>query len=141
VRPDALQVDRGGDNFNVVQGELGALGDDLAVEGDERAAVVVESVAIAALLVGVEVETAGLRVITRSERYCEEEAVVRTLSVASLIKSMRVRSLRSSWCEPDELVKISTPSRAMSMWGLQEQGYQSDVMKDKKRETKATLPE
>lgn len=41
-----------------------------------------------------------------------------TLSVASLIKSMRVRSLRSSWCEPDEFVKISTPSSAMSMCGL-----------------------
>lgn len=50
---DALQVDRGRDDFDVVEGELGALGDDLAVEGDEGAAVVVQAVAVTALLVGV----------------------------------------------------------------------------------------
>jgi hypothetical protein len=31
---------------------------------------------------------------------------------------MRWYSFRSSWCDPLELVKISTPSRPMRMWGL-----------------------
>jgi hypothetical protein len=60
VRPDALKVDGRGNDFDVVEGELGTLSDDLTVEGDERTAVVVKAVAVAALLIGVKVETAGL---------------------------------------------------------------------------------
>jgi len=41
-----------------------------------------------------------------------------TLRVASLISSTRVLSFLSSWWLPLELVKISTPSRPMRMWGL-----------------------
>ena len=43
-----------------------------------------------------------------------------TLSVASLMSSTRVYSLRNSWWLPLELVKISTPSRPMRMCGLME---------------------
>lgn len=60
MRSDLLDVNGGNDDFYVVEGELGALGDDVAVQSDEGAAVVVESVAVAALLVGVEVDTTGL---------------------------------------------------------------------------------
>ena len=47
------------------------------------------------------------------------ERAGRTLSVASLMSSTRVLSLRSSWWLPLELVNISTPSRPMRMCGLQ----------------------
>lgn len=57
----SVQVDGGGDDFNVAEGELGALSDDDSVDGDEGGAVVVESVAVAALLVRVEVDPADLR--------------------------------------------------------------------------------
>lgn len=54
-------MDSGGDDLDVVERKLRALGDDAAVEGDEGAAVVVEAVAVAALLVRVQVQAAGLR--------------------------------------------------------------------------------
>lgn len=54
-------MDSGGDDLDVVERELRALGDDAAVEGDEGAAIVVEAVAVAALLVSVQVQAAGLR--------------------------------------------------------------------------------
>ena len=60
VRAHVLHVDRRAHDLHVVERELRALGDDLAVHGDERAAVVVEAVAVAALLVRVEVDAAGL---------------------------------------------------------------------------------
>lgn len=55
-----LDVHSGGDDLDVVERELRALSDDLAVEADERAAVVVETVAVASLLVRVEVDTTSL---------------------------------------------------------------------------------
>jgi hypothetical protein len=60
VCPNPLQVDGRGNDLDIIEGELGALSDDLTVQGDEGAAVVVKAVAVAALLVGIKVETAGL---------------------------------------------------------------------------------
>lgn len=44
-----------------------------------------------------------------------------TLAVAPLMRSSRVFSLRSWWCEPEPLEMISTPARASPMcgaWGV-----------------------
>ena len=62
VRPHGLEIERGGRNFHLVERELAALGDDTPVERDERRAVVVQSLAIAALLVGVEVDSSQLSI-------------------------------------------------------------------------------
>ena len=56
-----LEVDRRRDDLDVLQRELRALRKYLPVEHDERAAVVVAAAAIAAALVGVEVEAPALR--------------------------------------------------------------------------------
>lgn len=58
MRAHLLNVDRGNDDFYVVEGKLGALSNDVAVQSDEGAAVVVESITVAALLVRVEVDPA-----------------------------------------------------------------------------------
>ena len=55
-----LDVYRCGDDLDVSEGELGALCDDAPVQRDHRAAIVVQSVAVAAALVSVEVHTAEL---------------------------------------------------------------------------------
>jgi hypothetical protein len=60
VRPDGLEVQRGRDHLDVRQGELRSLGDNLSVEGNQRGPIVIEPVAIASLLVGVEVDTSEL---------------------------------------------------------------------------------
>ena len=60
VGADPLQVDGGADDFDVVERELGTLRDHLTVQGDEGAAVVVQPVAVATLLVRVEVQPARL---------------------------------------------------------------------------------
>lgn len=65
---DFLNVDRGRDDLDVVERELRALRHDLAVDRDERAAVVVESITIASLLVCVEVYSSGLERNVRSAR-------------------------------------------------------------------------
>ena len=56
-----LDVDRRGHDLDVVQAELRALRDDLAVQRDHRAAVVVQAIAVAALLVRVQVDAAELQ--------------------------------------------------------------------------------
>ena len=61
VRADVLDVDCRGDYFDVLERELGALGDDAAVDDDEGAAVVVEAISVAPLLVRVEVYASKLR--------------------------------------------------------------------------------
>jgi len=55
-----LKIDGGGYDFDVVEGELGALSDDFSVEGDEGTSIVVESISVTSLLICVEVETARL---------------------------------------------------------------------------------
>jgi len=60
--PDRAEVDRRADDLDVGERELGALGEDDAVRDDKGAAVIVEPVAVAALLVGVEVDAAELSV-------------------------------------------------------------------------------
>jgi hypothetical protein len=94
-----LDVDSGGNDLDVVERELRALSDDLAIEADEGAAVIVETVAVASLLVGVEVDTTGLdgegSEMDDGNRRARRTQL--TLRVASLMSSMRVESLRSSW--------------------------------------------
>mmetsp|Transcript_42560 Transcript_42560/g.92707 ORF Transcript_42560/g.92707 Transcript_42560/m.92707 type:complete len:701 (-) Transcript_42560:38-2140(-) len=60
--PHVHEIHRGRDNLNVIQGpELTSLRHHLAVHPDHAAAVEVEPAAVAALLVGIEVDTPGLR--------------------------------------------------------------------------------
>jgi len=60
VRSNALEIDSGRDDFDVVERELRALSDNFSVEGDEGASIVVESISVTSLLIRVEVETARL---------------------------------------------------------------------------------
>jgi hypothetical protein len=60
VGADFLDVNGRDNNFDVVERKLGTLSDDFAVERDEGASVVVESITVAALLICVEVDAAGL---------------------------------------------------------------------------------
>jgi hypothetical protein len=53
-------VDRGGDDLDLVERELGAARENLAVQHDHARPVVVEALAVAPLLVGVEVQAAAL---------------------------------------------------------------------------------
>ena len=48
------------DDLNIVQTELGALGDDLSVESNHGATIVVEAVSIATLLIRIQIHTAEL---------------------------------------------------------------------------------
>lgn len=61
VRAHILYVDRRSDDLNVLERELRALCDDVPICRDQRAAVVVKPVAVAALLVRVKVDAADLR--------------------------------------------------------------------------------
>ena len=56
VRAYVLDVDRRSDNLDVLKGELRALRNDTAVDDDHSAAVIVKSVAVATLLIGVQVD-------------------------------------------------------------------------------------
>ena len=60
VRTHVLNVDRGRDDLYVREGELRALSDDAPVERYHRAAIVIQPVTVASLLVRVEVHTAEL---------------------------------------------------------------------------------
>ncbi|KAI3479823.1 hypothetical protein L1887_58119 [Cichorium endivia] len=60
VRAHIVQIHRRRDDLHIVERELRALRDDDAVDRDERAAIVVEPVAVAALLVGVQIDAAQL---------------------------------------------------------------------------------
>ncbi len=60
VRTHVLDVDRSGDDLHVREGELRALSDDAPVECYHRAAIVIQPVAVASLLVRVEVHATEL---------------------------------------------------------------------------------
>ena len=60
VSSDFLNVYSRGDDLDVVQRELRALRYDFAVQADESAAVVVQPVTVAALLIRVEVDSTSL---------------------------------------------------------------------------------
>ena len=57
---DGFEVQCGRDDLDVGQGELRALSDDLAVEGDQGGSIIVQPVSVASLLIGVEVDTSEL---------------------------------------------------------------------------------
>lgn len=61
MRPHLLDVDGGYNYFDVVQRKLGALCDYLSINGNERASIVVQSISVATLLIGIEIDTARLR--------------------------------------------------------------------------------
>jgi hypothetical protein len=67
VRTHVLDVDRSGDDLYVREGELRALSDDATVERYHRAAIVIQPVAVASLLVRVEVHAAELRLSETEE--------------------------------------------------------------------------
>ena len=60
VRTYVLDVDCRGDNLHVCEGELRTLRNDASVERYHRAAVIVQPVAVASLLIRVEVHAAEL---------------------------------------------------------------------------------
>jgi hypothetical protein len=60
MSPDILDVYRGGHDFNVVQGELGTLSNDVPVDGDHGTSVVVEPVSVAPLLISIQINTTEL---------------------------------------------------------------------------------
>jgi hypothetical protein len=60
VRTHILDVDRSGDDLYVREGELRALSDNAPVERYHRAAIIIQPVAVASLLVRVEIHAAEL---------------------------------------------------------------------------------
>jgi hypothetical protein len=75
VRADCLKVKGSRDDFDIVERELAALRNDLAVECDEGGTIVVESVSVATLLIGVKVDSAELEKGAQStaERHCRPD--------------------------------------------------------------------
>lgn len=90
-----LDIDGRGDHLDVLQRKLRALRDDAPVDDDHRASVVVQAVAVAALLVRVQVDAASLQVfvVRRRALWCGK---VLAFIVASFMSSTRRYSLRSS---------------------------------------------
>jgi hypothetical protein len=68
VSSHILDVNRGGDDFNIVEGELRALGDNLPVQCDYGGAIVVKSVSIAALLICIQIDTPELANVDTSRQ-------------------------------------------------------------------------
>lgn len=89
MRANVLQVKGGGDYFNVVEGELGTLRNNLPVAGDHGAPIVVETISVTSLLVGIQIYSSKL---SRNPVSYEHGNIHNelTLSVASLISSTRV---------------------------------------------------
>lgn len=58
---DVLDINSRGNHFDIVQRELTALRNDMAIDGDHGTTVVVEPVTIASLLVGIEVNATELQ--------------------------------------------------------------------------------
>lgn len=97
MRTDCLKIKRSRDDFDIVQRELTALGDNFAVECDESGTVVVQPVSVATLLIGVEIYTAELQ--SRAQSTLRSATVTKspnTFSVASRMRSTRVCSFRNS---------------------------------------------
>lgn len=67
VRANGLKVDRSGDNLDVVERELVALGKNLTVHGNHASAIVVQPVSVTALLICVEVNSSELQLAS----YCQ----------------------------------------------------------------------
>lgn len=47
-------------NLHIVERELGSLGDNIAIDNDHRTPVVVQSIAVAALLICIEIDASAL---------------------------------------------------------------------------------
>lgn len=87
VGTNVFKVNGGCHDLDVVEGELGALCNNFPVHSNHGAAVVVQAVAVAALLVRVQVDSSEL---TNAVSYAPGEGIYLTLRVASLISSIRV---------------------------------------------------
>ena len=70
---NGIEIDGSGDDFDVVEGELGSLSEDDSVQDDHGGTVVVESISVAALLVRVEVDSTDLGKRKRKGRLRREE--------------------------------------------------------------------
>lgn len=70
---DIIEIQRTSNDLHVIQGELTSLSDDAAIEGDQGAAIIVESIAIAALLIGIEVDATQLERSFLDELYSSIE--------------------------------------------------------------------
>jgi hypothetical protein len=67
VGANVLNVDSCSDDLDVSQRELGSLGDDTAVHCNEGAAIVVQSISIATLLVSVQIYPSQLWIVSIKE--------------------------------------------------------------------------
>jgi hypothetical protein len=75
VRTHVLDVNRCTHNLNIVERELRALRDNVPVDRDERATIVVKPVAVAALLIGVKIYAAELGARQSGLRLLRENAL------------------------------------------------------------------
>jgi hypothetical protein len=96
VRANIFDVYRSRNNLDIGERELRTLCNNGPIERNERTAVVIEAIAVATLLIRVKVDTTELpkqSIFT----FREEDGPIRnTFWVASLMRSTRVYSLRSS---------------------------------------------
>lgn len=60
MRAYIFDINGGRHDFDIVQGELGALCDNLAVQCDKCTSIIIETVSVAALLVSIEIYAAKL---------------------------------------------------------------------------------
>lgn len=57
-----FNVHSSSDHLDIVQGKLGALSDNFTVDDDHSTAIIVKSVAVASLLVGIEINASALNI-------------------------------------------------------------------------------
>lgn len=60
MRPNILYVDSSRDDFNVIEGELGALSNDTSIDRNQGTAIIIESISVASLLVCIQVDSSQL---------------------------------------------------------------------------------
>lgn len=60
MRSNSFEIDGGCDDLDIGQGELRALSEDDAIESNHTGTIVVETITVASLLIGVEVDTTEL---------------------------------------------------------------------------------
>lgn len=88
-----FNIDRGGDNFHIVQRELTTLSNNIAVDDNHRTSIVVKPVTIAALLVCIHVDTTALQDVSMKP---DAQKSIHTSFVACEMRFTRVFSFLSS---------------------------------------------
>lgn len=95
VCADSLYIHHGGDNFNVIQRELGTLSDDFPIDNNHSGTVVVEAVTAASLLVGIEIDSAVLTCGFSDQVKTDIEFTQRMMGTAAVLSQLSACVLRT----------------------------------------------